>query len=113
VTVGVAAGLGSGSGLTLTDGWTRWATGWFATSLVCAVIVLIPYRWVFESDPSTFSWYFHNATAEELRSSLFEDAITHHRNNHSKLRWLGWVVTIQVVALGLTAIGVLSIFVGR
>jgi hypothetical protein len=95
------------------SGWARWAIGSFATSLVCAVIVLVPYRWVFESDPSTFRWYFENATAEELRSSLFEDAITHHRNNHSKLRWLGWVLTVQVIALGLTAVGVLSIFVGR
>ncbi|MFN3256286.1 MAG: hypothetical protein ACE37B_11360 [Ilumatobacter sp.] len=113
VTVGVSAGLGSNAGLTLTDGWARWSVGWFATSMVCAIIVLVPYRWVFESDPSTFGWYFENATAEELRSSLLADAVKHHRNNDSKLRWLGWVLTVQVVALGLTAIGVLSIFVGR
>ncbi|MFV0525063.1 MAG: hypothetical protein ACK5RL_11240 [Acidimicrobiales bacterium] len=113
LTVGVAAGLASDSTLTLTDGWAMWSIAWFVASLVCAVIVLVPHRWVFESDPSTFNWYFENATAEQLRSSLLADAVKHHRNNGSKLRRLGWVVTTQVLALGLTAIGVLSIFAGR
>jgi hypothetical protein len=113
VTVSVAAGLSGDTGLTLIDGWARWSIGWFSISVVCAFVVLLPRGWVFESDPNSFSWYFENATAEQLRSSLFTDAVIHYNGNHSKLKWLGWVLTIQVVALGLTSIGVLSFFLGR
>lgn len=113
VTVGVAAGLGGSAGLTLNDGWARWSISWFGISVICAIIVLVPRGWVFESDPNSFSWYFENATVEELRSSLFADAVSHYNDNHSKLKWLGWVLTVQVVALGLTSIGVLSFVVGR
>jgi hypothetical protein len=112
VMVGVSSAVNSRTKLDLGSGWARVALGAFALAAACAVYVLVPRRWRFDSDPSTFRWYFENATVEELRSSLLEDAERDYRRNGAVLNRLGWVLTAETALVGLAAGALLMAFLG-
>ena len=110
VIVGVGAAVGGTETFDASDGFVGFTIGAFCLAVAAALFIVWPRNWRFTSEPSSMEWFFHNATAEQMRNKLYRDAVRDFRENGKNLRLIEWAITFETAAVGITAVSMLLTF---